>query len=584
MVPFFLVLSKANSYFSPKLFPSIMNRLTAFLLLFFLFLHAANAGSVDSVYIEGRVLNLTARLYRQAPSIRFSRNNILQPASELTRQAALEADGSFKVALPLAFDQEEVYIDYGGKVYATFLASPGKVGIVFDADSLFKTKKLFYFSGINAEANNQYSRYVMEEDRLLKASKVYGSGFTDQFFSLGLAAARRLAQERAQYRLGALKVIESTEPVSPVLINWVTAIVEEERLANLYEYALAKELPLDADNLEGLHRLNQSPLTLQRIEWKNRLDAYAQRALDLYLSSNPSRASALSITLIAQLIKNYVTPLSIDEKNRLQDIIANESKTKEDVDFLSKLYGRNSATMDLLTDFEKKNKIYRSFFPTNIVEILTSQYVTKHFYRLNLDRQRLIRNYVSPKIESQAIRTSFNELYDLEVKDSTLIRLIEARKDIQRDPKEVLPGIWMATSDENGRDWLRYIESLFKGNTLYITKWNLGDDESRNELALLPALQANTNADVVYVFLHIGYDTGQPIRELWKQYIVRNNIRGIHLFVNDIQAAQMNRINALTVPSFAAIRPDGKVASKNALAPSSGRETALFLERISQGN
>lgn len=561
-----------------------MNRFTlSFTFIILLLSSIAEAQlAVDSVYIEGKVLNLTGRLYREAPAISFSRNNLQQTQSELTRQAQLDADGSFKLALPLAFSQEEIYLDYGGKVFTTFLASPGNVNIVFDADSLFKSKRLFYYSGVNADANNQYSRYAMEEDRLLKASKTYGTGFMDQLMASSPAAAKKLAQAKAQYRLQALTTISGTGEVSPTLVKWVTAVAEEELLSNLFEYSLYRELPLDSDLTESLSRVTKAPLTLQRIEWKNRVDAYARRSFDQFVATNPSKASALSITLIAKLIKSYVTPLSKDELYQLESIITNSTRTTPDIDFLSKLYSRNSPTLDLLTDYEKRSKIYSSLFTADVAELLSSEYVAERFYRLNLDRLRLIHDYVSKQIIAPEIRTSFNEIYQLETKDSSTIRLIQARTDLERAPKEVFPGIWMATSIEDGREWMKYIESVFKGKTIYISKWNLGDEESRNELALIPALQANTNADVVYLFLHVSQEDGTGAQNLWKQYIVRNNLKGVHLFMNEAQANQlMFRINALTIPSFAIIRPNGKIFSKSASAPSAGKETATTLERIS---
>jgi hypothetical protein len=561
-----------------------MNRLLCSLTLSLLLLCVVSQAQTvaDSVYIEGKILNLTGRLYREAPAVSFSRNNLLQTRSELTQHASLDADGSFKLALPLAFDQEEIYLDYGGKVFTTFLASPGTVNIVFDADSLYKSKRLFYYSGINADANNQYSRYAQEEDRLLKASKTYGTGFMQQLMAATPAAAKKLAQARAQYRLRALSTLTGTGELSPTLIKWVTAIVEEDLLSNLFEYSLYRELPLDSDLTESLGRLTKSPLTLQRIEWKNRFDAYAQRSLDQFIATNPSKSSALSISLIAQLIKAYVNPLSKEELYQLESIITNSTRTSPDIDFLSKLYARNRATLDILTDYEKKDKIYTALFTADIAEMLSAEHTAEGFYRLNLDRQRLVQEYVSKRIIAPEIRTSFNELYQLETRDSSIIRTIQSRTDLERAPKEVLPGIWMATSIEDGREWMKYIESVFKGKTIYISKWNLGDEESRNELALIPALQANTNAEVVYLFLHISQEDGAAAQNLWKQYIIRNNLKGVHLFMNEAQGNQlMFKINALAIPSFAIIRPNGKIVSKNASAPSAGKETATTLERIS---
>ena len=119
---------------------------TKFPLTFFIILICISFNSfasTDSLIVKGRILNLTGRLYRQAPSISFSRNNILQPQSEITKRAELQVDGSFRVALPILFPNEEIYLDYSGKAGSTFLGSKGAIEITFDGDSLLKAKKLF---------------------------------------------------------------------------------------------------------------------------------------------------------------------------------------------------------------------------------------------------------------------------------------------------------------------------------------------------------------------------------------------------------------------------------------------------------
>src|SRR5690606_17260214 len=143
----------------------------AFLLFASLLAATSGFGQQDSVVITGHIENLTGQRYREAPVVTFSRNNILQPQSELSRNAAIQADGSFRIAMPLIFQQEEMYQDDGGTVFATFLASKGTVAISFDADSIFKTRRLFRFEGVNARANNLYPEYLAEEARLFASNK-----------------------------------------------------------------------------------------------------------------------------------------------------------------------------------------------------------------------------------------------------------------------------------------------------------------------------------------------------------------------------------------------------------------------------
>ena len=86
--------------------------------------------------VTGRIRNLSARLYRESPTVLVSRNNILQASRELVRPAPLNVDGTFRVSLPLIYPQEEMYFNYG-RISTAFLAAPGTLTIDLDADSLF---------------------------------------------------------------------------------------------------------------------------------------------------------------------------------------------------------------------------------------------------------------------------------------------------------------------------------------------------------------------------------------------------------------------------------------------------------------
>jgi hypothetical protein len=562
-----------------------MTRLFSFFLLLLTQSTFSIAQRPDSVVISGRLLNLTAPLFRQAPVITFSRNNLLQPQSELTRQASLQADGTFRISLPLIFPQEEIYLDYGGKVFTTFLASPGNVEITFDADSMFKARRLFYFAGVNADANNQYPRYLLEEARLLKENKRLGAGFLESFWSQSTPAARRSVQTRAELRLSALNAVASPagEPAgaaAPGLRRWARTTTDEEQLSNLFEHALANDMQVERDLLDSLYRLTNSPFTLQRVTWADIFANYSNRQMAQLSYTNPNWGRSLPVDLLARLIKDYVTPLSASERQQLDRVVSEGRVSREGIDFMSTLYARNRRLLDLMTQYEKNRRAYGELYNTTATEFLMARYVVDHFYQYTLDQQTIMYQYVRNQLESPRIRQSLDELYQLEVKDSTLLRLAQQRTDLGADPTEVLPGIWVAQSDGNGRDWLRRIDDLYKNKVLYVVKWNLADLASRRELAYVPALRAQLPDDVEVLYLHVPTDDALPSRDLWRQYVLRHQLRGVHLYLNDDQATQLLlRLNPLTTPSFSITRRNGKNFTRNAPAPSQGPEAYRTLMR-----
>lgn len=535
----------------------------------------------DSVVITGRVLNLTAALYRQAPAITFTRNNILQPQSELTRQAPLQADGSFRVAMPLIYPQEEVYLDYGGKVYTTFLAAPGSLHVSFDADSMLKAKRLFYFSGVNAEANNTYMPYSMEEGRILKADKRYGENFFSTFWNLDEPQALRALDQRAQLRLSALATLSRQGTLSPQLQQWVQTLVNEEKYSALFEYALVNGIKAHPTALTGLPGLTEGIMTFQRVQWMMRVGDYADRAVEQREFQFPNRSKSLKVETMAELIKRYVQPLSAEETERLNVMIQEGNATTEGLEFLNRLYGRNRRTLDLITSLEKKDRAYAFEFDVATVNLLSARWLVQQFYRLSLAEQEVLYPYVRKNTKNAIVRNSLDELYALEVKDSTYIRLVEKRTDLNASPTEVLSGIWLAESAAKGRDALDKVEEFLKGKTVYVAKWNLFDDDSRNEILYAPALRAQLPTDVELLYLHLPSTEMVDSPSLWKKFIVRNKLKGVHLFLNDTQAAQLFlRLNPFAYPNFGIMKPGGKYASRNAPPPSRGQEAAQAILKV----
>ena len=256
-------------------------------------------------------------------------------------------------------------------------------------------------------------------------------------------------------------------------------------------------------------------------------------------------------------------------------MIQQGSATSGGLDFLNTLYARDRRTMDLVTLIEKRNRAYADEFGQTATDLLNARLLVQRFYQLSLSEQELTYDYIKTKIEVPTISQSIDELYQLEVKDSLYIRLIEKRTDLSATPTEVLSGIWLSQSRDNGKDWLKNIQKLYEGRTLYVLKWNLFDDQSRNEVLYAPALRAQLPTDVEFLYIHLPDVETVNSPDLWKKFIVRNKLKGVHMFIDGSQTAQlMFKLNPLAYSTFSIIAPNGKYYSRNAPSPSNGQRAA----------
>lgn len=548
--------------------------------LFLGFLHPAFAVT-DSLIIKGRINNLNGRLYRQAPFITFSRNNILQPQSELSKQADLQADGTFRVSLPMLFPQEEIYVDYGGKAFTTFLGSPGTVEITFNGDSIGRAKKLFYFAGANADANNQYPSYLAAENQRLNGSRTLGTDFFKTFWEKSPSDARFIAESRGELRLGSVKAATQNTVASPVLYNWVKSVTDEEQLQILYEHALSNQYQISKALLDSLKRLDRAPLTGQRVIWANRFGNYADQMVEGKKFDNPSRTNSLPVKLMAALIRDNAKNLSADDRQHLNQIAANGLAEKGELDFMNKLFARNEMVLNLLFNYERESRIYGDLYDSTATEFLRVRYLAKNLYKYTYPQQLLLNDHIKSRTGIPQFKQSLDELIQLEVKDSANIRKLVDFKNVRTAPVEALPGYYLSASNDRGTPWFNGIVDGLKGKTIYLVKWNIEDAKSREELDFIPALQARLPDNIVFLFVHFSTENYTVSDALLRQYIVRHRLKGIHMSVNDNQAMDLLfRLNPLDFATFSIIRPNGKFATKNAPAPSETEKTAKALIEV----
>ncbi len=549
-------------------------------LLFAFYLPGAAIGqsAPDSVYISGKVLNLTGRLFREAPAITFSRNNILVPQTEMVRNAPLQADGSFSVSLPLMFDKEEVYLDYGGKVFTTFLASPGKVEIVFNADSIFRAQRLFYFAGMNAEANNQYTLFLAEENKILKANKRYGEDFQGNFWAASMpVTARKLVEERVRLRRSALESVSRNMVPSAELNEWVRHFTKDEQAAYLLGHTLMLDDDAETAMLDEMAGIVKSPLTLQRIEWMTAISNYMNREIDRAVTNGKQKT--LKVNKMAELVGKYVTPLSEEERTMLARLANSEAGSRNEINQLARIYERGPGILSLITNYEVRKQAFTGDFKPEAEAFMNALFFTDNLEQFLPEEKKAVYEYISKDISEPVIRKSLTELYQMSMKDSAEIKRVLTLKLPDPLPEEIARDIWMAESGENGARWFEKVKEQLPNRPLYVTLWQLGDAISREEMNYVNELRDNSPAEVRFIYIHVAENDTKRQRDLWKQFIAENKLKGIHLYMSMNQAFQLaGLINAYDIPSYLMFRANGR-QQRNTPPPSKGLETVKFIEK-----
>ena len=155
-----------------------------------------------------------------------------------------------------------------------------------------------------------------------------------------------------------------------------------------------------------------------------------------------------------------------------------------------------------------------------------------------------------------------------------------AVRNLKIQPTEVLPEYWLSESEGRGNEWLNTITDLYKGKTLYLLKWNIDDSKSREDLEFAASLRAQLPNNVEFIYIHLPTEETAVSNDLVKQYIVRHQLKGVHMFLNSNQLMELLiKLNPLDAATYAIIKPNGKFATKKAPAPS---KTAEVIKAIQQ--
>lgn len=262
---------------------------------------------VDSVVVSGRIRNLSARLYREAPTVLIGRNNILQASRELIKPAPLNVDGTFRVSIPLIYTQEELYFTYG-RISTAFLAAPGALTIDLNADSLFTVAVPFRFGGVNAQVNQQYARYKAfeasypEKPDAKKLSNDISGAVTNTSFVLLNQAFQKT-----------FRAFAAKEKPYPLLARWIEADNRYAAASFLYDRLIVGEEQRQPPALsDSISLTNDMILTASRTQAMNRFATFANRQIVSKASQQAQRG--LAVNKLSGLILRYGKNLTDTEK------------------------------------------------------------------------------------------------------------------------------------------------------------------------------------------------------------------------------------------------------------------------------
>ncbi|WP_460634863.1 TlpA family protein disulfide reductase [Larkinella harenae] len=529
----------------------------------------------DSVTVKGRIKNLTIQLYRQSPNVTISRNNILQASREMARPAPLEPDGSFRVTLPLVYPYEELYFNFG-QISTAFLASTGTVEIALDADSLFLSEAPFRFSGTNAQVNNQLTRYKAFEFK--NRPKIDNRQLSRRLTGRSAEDSRKILTNEF---MATYEKYRQTNDVLPLLDKYIHSAVKYEVAAFLYDKALAEQDSRFETNVSvtNLRPADDLFLTVQRATAMDRFANYAgSRVTEMSVTGSER---SIPVGTFARLIDRYVSDLSETERTRIQELKTAKSGVSRDITMLQRIMQRHEDKLTKLLTYETTMAQYRKIVDSTGMDFLKAQFLAMNLPTIELKNQELLYRHIIPQVENRYYRLSLAELYQLEVKDSAVVREVAGKfSDRQLDePVEVLPEVTLLRSSLYGKELIEQFRKQAQGRLVYLLAWSTDVDPSRQEALAARALQERIGSrDVFFVYVC----SNETSVAHWREWVAKNKPKGLHVYVEEDQLGNLlSSLRAAYIPAAGLLGRDGKFIKRDAPLPSKTDDILkLFREKL----
>ncbi|PRY42967.1 hypothetical protein CLV58_10497 [Spirosoma oryzae] len=546
-------------------------------LLYTLVLSSTGFAQVDSVVVSGRIRNLSARLYREAPTVLIGRNNILQASRELIKPAPLNVDGTFRVSIPLIYTQEELYFNYG-RISTAFLAAPGTLTIDLNADSLFTVAVPFRFGGVNAQVNQQYARYKAFEasypdkpDAKKLSNDISGAVTNTSFVLLNQAFQKTF------------RAFAAKEKPYPLLARWIEADNRYAAASFLYDRLIVGEDQRQPTALsDSISLTNGIILTASRTQAMNRFATFANRQIVSKASQQAQRG--LAVNKLSGLILRYGKNLTDTEKARLQEFAETNAARNADLRFLTDLVRRNNEVIQSLVNYEFLIQESRKQYDDDRREYMTAFWLVNSFPILTLSQDKLLYGYARPQLINRQLGESLDELYRLEVKDSVVMTQAIATLDKSGEATtelEVASGVFV-TRDKSGRTTgsalFDNVINANRGKVVYVL-FTSNESEAGRQASLDAQRLRNTYdaRDLTIVYLPMLTSDEQPV---WVEAAARDKLVGDHLLLSSSQLDDIaGRLRYDDLPSATIINRTGKIIKRNAPLPADLDEARKAIDK-----
>ena len=533
----------------------------------------ADRPTADSVIVTGRIRNLSARLYRESPTVLVSRNNILQASRELVRPAPLNVDGTFRVALPLIYPQEEMYFNYG-RISTAFLAAPGTLSIDLDADSLFTAAVPFRFGGVNAQVNTQFARYKAFEAAF--PNKPDNNKLSGQVSER--SAAETYSTVLTVYQTPFQQFAARQTPFA-LVSRWIQSINRYNAAGFVYDKATYETVRLPVSLNDSLRPADDRLLTAARASAMNQ---FAQYATGRVSTAEVGSGGSLSVRALSSLLLRYGRDLTDDEQARLRTYAdTNKTAKASDLRFFQSLVKRSNDTIQRLAAYENMIRRSREEFDSASVSYLTAYWLANALPTLTLDFAKLLYSYARPQVTDSQLAQSLDELYRLEVGDSTRVRAAVQRLQVATNKlsnTEISPGVF-ATRDAlaNGSALFDQVVAANRGKVIYVLLTSVSSDGER-QAALDAQRLRSTYRSRDFALVYLPVQNNEPT--LWAEFATKNNLAGDHLLLTEQQLMDVaQRLRFQGEVSATVINRVGKIVKRNAPLPGAFEEVSKAVEK-----
>lgn len=501
------------------------------LLLYLLLLPTVTSfAQTDSVIVSGQVRRLSARLYRESPSVIITRTNTLRGATELAFPAPFLPDGRFRVAVPIIYPQEEMQVIVGN-VSAAFLASAGTLTINADADSLAVAAVPFQFGGVNAQVNQQFAQYKAfenktkpDDDSRKKAVKRALNGTLDETYSTLYQAFAAPMEQFA-----------TSQTVFPLVRDWVLTNARNDAAAYVFDKATQEGLTVLTTLYKTISTGTDALLTASRATALSRFGPYTSMRI---AQNTPSGGRGIRVGTLARLLEQYGTNLTNDDRRKLATFRETNIARSADLRYLSRLLEQNADTMTRLVAYENAIQTARPLFDSAAIDYIKGYALASVVPDMTLDLVALFGKHIYPQIGDPYLKRSFDEVRTLALRDTALTRQAWANYLTQEKKPGinsgfVSDGIYVTTgTNRTGNEVVKKAIDQNRGRVIYVVLWS-PDNEAGRQLARESQRLRDVFSPNDLTILYVSPNDANE--RLWLESVVCNRLKGDHIRLTESQ-------------------------------------------------